>query len=61
MTVANLKLIIRKLFKVPPPKQVLIYRKENGGDTTALDEPRKTLSFFGVEDGGEIIVEMKQK
>jgi len=56
MTVAQLKAMCSKLFKVEVINQQLIYVETGFDGEYAFDEDHRQLSFFGVKDGGKIIV-----
>jgi hypothetical protein len=56
MTVAQLKAMCSKLFKVEVINQQLIYIETGFDNEYAFDEDHRQLSFFSVKDGGKIIV-----
>lgn len=53
-TIATLKSICSKLFKVEVIKQSLSYQEKGKAFTCELDDNLKQLSFYGVSDGGTI-------
>merc|ERR1711991_1214494 len=58
MTVATLKLLCQRRFKLDASEQSLFYRDNaTCGHPIALDEDTKDIGYFGVKDGGEIIME----
>jgi hypothetical protein len=56
MTVAALKAMCSKLFKVEVINQSLSYRGPEDTREYPLDEPQRQLSFFSMADGGKIYV-----
>ena len=56
MTVAQLKAMCSKLFKVELIKCKLVYIEEGFEGEYDFDEDHRQLSFFSVKDGGSIIV-----
>jgi len=58
MTVAKVKILMQQLFKLDASKQRLYYRESA---TTAfplvLDDDFKSMSFYGIADGGTILME----
>lgn len=59
MTVAALKSVCSKLFKVEALKVKLFYQEDGYEGDYFLDEDQRQLSFFSVKDGGRIIVRDK--
>lgn len=57
MTVGNLKVMMNKLFTCDPTFQRLSYSDGSGMFPIALDDDMKPLSFFGVQDKGDILME----
>ena len=58
MTVATLKLLCQRRFKLDASEQSLFYRDNSTcGHPIALDDDTKDIGYFGVKDGGEIIME----
>lgn len=60
MTVAALKSICSKLFKVEALKVVLVYQEDGYDGDFPFDEDQRQLSFFSVKDGGRIICRSKK-
>jgi hypothetical protein len=56
MSVAELKAMCSKLFKVEVINQKLVYVEEGYDAEYVFDEDHRLLSFFSVKDGGMIIV-----
>ena len=56
MTVGTLKTLMSKLFKCHPALQHLAFRPK-GVYPSPLDNDMQTLSFYGVCDGGDILLE----
>lgn len=56
MTVAQLKAMCAKLFKVEVINQNLVYTEAGYEMEYVFDEDYRQLSFFSVKDGGKIIV-----
>lgn len=61
MTVGALRLLCQRLFGVDSASQHLFYREtgKEFGHPVELDDDTSQLTFFGVQDGGEIIVETR--
>eukprot|EP01027_Heterolobosea_sp_BB2_P009865 GEZU01014523.1.p1 GENE.GEZU01014523.1~~GEZU01014523.1.p1 ORF type:complete len:344 (+),score=111.26 GEZU01014523.1:305-1336(+) len=58
MTVQKLKQMCQRLFKLDPSLQRLYYRESRDNPIPdALDDDFKLLSYYGIKDGGEIIME----
>lgn len=57
MTVASLKALCSKLFKVEALNILLVYKEEGYEDDYPLEEDQRELSFFSVQDGGCIMVD----
>ena len=56
MTVTSLKAMCSKLFKIEVIHQHLVYTEEGYADEYPFDEEQRLLSFYGINDGGKIIV-----
>ena len=56
MTVAQLKAMCSKLFKIEVIQQNLVYMEEGFDGTFDFDEDQRQLSFYSLKDGGKIIV-----
>ncbi|CAB1119573.1 unnamed protein product [Ectocarpus sp. CCAP 1310/34] len=56
LTVGKLKQLCKRLFKVDTDQQVLSHRPEPGALLSTLDDDEKTLSYFCVGDGSEVLV-----
>lgn len=56
MTVAALKSVCSKLFKIEALRVVLFYQEDGYDQDFPFDEDQRQLSFFTVRDGGRIIV-----
>ena len=56
MTVAQLKSLCSKLFKVEALNVQLFYQEDGFEGDYIFDEDQRQLSFFSVRDGGRIIV-----
>ena len=56
MTVAQLKAMCSKLFKIEVIQQNLVYMEEGFDGTFDFDEDQRQLSFYSIKDGGKIIV-----
>ncbi len=56
MSVAQLKAMCSKLFKVEVINQKLVYTEDGFEGEFDFDEDHRQLSFFSVKDGGKIIV-----
>ena len=56
MTVAQLKAMCSKLFKVEVMQQTLVYMEEGYEGEYDFDEEQRQLSFYSIKDGGKIIV-----
>ena len=56
MTVASLKAICSKLFKVEVLKMKLYYQEDGYDDDYLFDEDQRQLSFFSVKDGSRILI-----
>ena len=56
MSVAQLKAMCSKLFKVEVINQKLVYVEEGYEGEYVFDEDHRQLSFFSIKDGGKIIV-----
>ena len=56
MSVAQLKAMCSKLFKVEVINQKLLYVEEGYEGEDVFDEDHRQLSFFSIKDGGKIIV-----
>ncbi len=52
LTVAQLKQLCHKLFRLEPALQVLYYKADPQAAPTVLDEDGETLAYFGVPAGG---------
>jgi hypothetical protein len=61
LTVGALRLLCQRLFGVDSASQHLFYREtgKEFGHPVELDDDSSQLTFFGVQDGGEIIVETR--
>ena len=58
MTVATLKLLCQRRFKMDASEQMLFYRDNaTCGHPLSLDDDAKDIGYYGVKDGGEIIME----
>ncbi|CAN0301222.1 unnamed protein product [Pylaiella littoralis] len=56
MTVGKLKQLCKRLFKIDTDQQILSHRPEPGALLSTLDDDDKTLSYFCVGDGSEVLV-----
>eukprot|EP00752_Nemacystus_decipiens_P012382 g10974.t1 len=56
MTVGKLKQLCKRLFKIDTDQQILSHRPEPGALLSTLDDDEKTLSYFCVGDGSEVLV-----
>ena len=57
MTVAQLKAMCSKLFKVEVIRQKLMYMEEGFEGTFDFDVEQRSLSFYSIKEGGKIIVQ----
>jgi len=56
MTVAQLKAMCSKLFKIEVMEQTLVYIEEGYDQEFPFDEEQRQLSIYSIRDGGKIIV-----
>ena len=56
MTVAQLKMMLEKKFKVAPEAQSLSFRSDTRALPIALDDESAEIGSMGVHDGGQILV-----
>lgn len=56
-TILSLKSVLSKLYGIPNDKLVLKYRINSHDPNEILDEDHKTLGFYGVKDGSQIIID----
>ncbi|CAM9688764.1 unnamed protein product [Laminaria digitata] len=56
VTVGKLKQLCKRLFMVDTDQQILSYRPEPGALLSTLDDDLKTLAYFGVGEGSEVLV-----
>lgn len=59
MTVADLKAMCSKMFKIEVLAQLLTYRGETDTQEYQLDEEQRMLSFFSLKDGDKVFVKQK--
>ena len=58
MTVAQLKMLCKRLFKLQPQYQRLMFReKGSGGFPDDMYDDTKSLSFYNIKDGMEILMQ----
>merc|ERR1719242_612603 len=57
MTVAQLKLLCKRLFKLSPQHQRLTYRDKGGAFPEDLYDDTRPLSFYNLKDGMEILMQ----
>jgi hypothetical protein len=56
MSVAQLKAMCSKLFKIEVIHQQLVYVEEGYEDEYEFDEDHRQLSFYSIKDDGKIII-----
>ena len=57
MTVAQLKMLCKRLFKLKPQHQRLMYREGNASLPDDLYDDTRPLSFYNIKDGMEILMQ----
>jgi len=57
MTVAQLKMLCKRLFNLQPQHQRLMFRDGGGGFPEDMDDDSKPLSFYNLKDGIEILMQ----
>ena len=60
MTISALKAMISKLFKIEVLAQELEFKGLDDVDYLSIDEDHRQLSFFGIAEGGKLIIRRKK-
>lgn len=56
MTVGNLKALVMRLYRVPPPRQELLLVQPGGADPVPLDDTIKQLTYYNIEGEASVIL-----